>query len=74
MKKQKTNRYAKKVMTMVAAGHSVESIVEWYQRMVYNAEIVNGVAVFWLAESVPDGNNCYRFTGKSIKILEIPAN
>jgi len=72
--KTKVNKHIKKVQQLITAGHSVSIVVSWWNRLVANAEIKDGKAIFYLHESVRDGCGGYRFTGKQFVALEISAN
>ena len=73
MAKPKITKYEKQARKHLANGHSVEKIVSWWNRLVSDAEIVDGVAKFYLPESKYTGNGCYRFTGKRLVEFEIQA-
>ena len=71
MAKPKVTQYEKKARRLIAAGHSIEKVVEWWNRLVNDAEIENGVAKFYLPVSKYEGNGCYHFTGKRQVEFEI---
>jgi len=70
----KVNKNVKLAQKHLANGHSVEVVVKWWNRLIANAEIKDGKAIFYLHEAVRDGCGGYRFTGKQFVALEISAN
>ncbi len=68
----KLSKYGKAAMKHIANGKSVDVMVAWWNRLVYQAEVKDGKVIFYLAESVPVGKGCYRYTGNRYIELELP--
>jgi len=71
MAKPKMTKYEKQARRFIDNGHSIEKVVAWWNRLVADAEIDNGIAKFYLPVSKYTGKGCYRFTGQRQVEFEI---
>lgn len=67
----KANKHVKLAQKHLANGHSIETVVSWWNRLVANAEIKDGKAIFYLHEAKRDSQGGWMCTGKQFVALEI---